>query len=99
MTTAHGSLWSRAAAVAIGRRIRAIRRARGLTCAALASRIGTWRPILGRVERGVHLPSLPFLAEISAALGVPLAALVQPVDRMPPPGFPEKSDTASPYRH
>jgi DNA-binding XRE family transcriptional regulator len=55
----------------LGARIRALRRAAGLTQAELARRTGIHRPNIARVEAGRHTPSLETLARLAAALGVP----------------------------
>ncbi len=54
----------------LGRRLRALRVAAGLTQAELARRTGIHRPNIARVEAGRHTPSLDTLARIAHAIGV-----------------------------
>ncbi len=63
-------------AARIGRRVRAVREQRGLTQEALAEKAGMKAPNLSRVEAGKHVPSLPTLERVAAALGVRVADLV-----------------------
>lgn len=70
-----------ALAVRIGRRIRALRRDRGLTQFALAERIGLSRIYVGEIERGIRdNPTLSHLRRIAAGLGVPVRELLPPDD-------------------
>ncbi len=55
----------------LGRRLRELRMAAGLTQAELARRTGIHRPNIARVEAGRHTPSLDTLARIAHAIGVP----------------------------
>lgn len=55
----------------LGRRIRELRLAAGLTQAELARRTGIHRPNIARVEAGRHTPSLETLARLAQAIGVP----------------------------
>lgn len=57
--------------VKLGKRIRELRLAAGLTQAELARRTGIHRPNIARVEAGRHTPSLETLARIAQAIGVP----------------------------
>lgn len=57
--------------VKLGRRIRELRLAAGLTQAELARRTGIHRPNIARVEAGRHTPSLETLARLAQAIGVP----------------------------
>jgi transcriptional regulator with XRE-family HTH domain len=57
---------------AIGGRIAKLRRHRGLTQAELAEAIGVANETISRLERGVSVPSLNTLEEISRSLDVPL---------------------------
>lgn len=58
----------------IGRRLRRLRKMRGLTQKALAAKIegGIDYSYIGKIERGEQLPSLKVLRRIGEALGVPL---------------------------
>jgi transcriptional regulator with XRE-family HTH domain len=64
----------------VGARVTAFRLAAGLSMAELAERSGTHRPIVGRVERGVHLPDWWTLAELARGLGVSMGELLAGVD-------------------
>lgn len=59
----------------IGRDLRALRKARGLTLSALAARLECSIGWLSQVERDKSKPSVDDLRRISAALGVPLSLL------------------------
>jgi transcriptional regulator with XRE-family HTH domain len=61
---------------AIGERIRALRRARGLTQAQLAVRARTFRPIICRIESGRHVPDFESLRVMARALGLDVFALL-----------------------
>lgn len=56
--------------VTLGRRMRELRVAAGLTQAELARRTGIHRPNIARVEAGRHTPSLETVARIAHAIGV-----------------------------
>jgi transcriptional regulator with XRE-family HTH domain len=60
----------------IGRRVRASRQAAGISQEELASRIEMSVETVSNIERGVAPTRVATLAEIAAALGVELAALV-----------------------
>ena len=64
--------------VALGQRIRAIRRARGLTLVQLAARSDLSHPFLSQVERGVARPSIGSLGRIARALGTSQVELMSP---------------------
>ena len=57
--------------------LRQLRRARGLTQAALAERAGVHRTTIGQIERGTWLPHHSTARRIAAALGVRLAAIAK----------------------
>lgn len=57
-------------ATTFARELRSARRARGLTQAELAERVGVAVEVCGRLERGRALPRAETLARLSAALGV-----------------------------
>lgn len=54
----------------LGRRLRELRLAAGLTQAELARRTGIHRPNIARVEAGRHTPSLETLARLAQAIGI-----------------------------
>lgn len=54
----------------LGKRLRELRLAAGLTQAELARRTGIHRPNIARVEAGRHTPSLETLARLAQAIGV-----------------------------
>ena len=59
----------------IGKNIRFLRQSRNWTLFELASRIGIHEGPLGRIERGLNLPSAAVLYQLSMALNVPVDAL------------------------
>mgnify|MGYP001946629077 CR=1 FL=1 len=59
----------------IGKNIRFFRRSRNWTLAALASKIGIQEGPLGRIERGVNLPSAAVIYNLTQALEIPADAL------------------------
>lgn len=77
------------AGVDVGRRLRELREARGLSLSALARRAGIGKATLSGLEVGTRNPTLETLYAVTAQLGVPLAAvLAAPPDRTreaPPP--------------
>ncbi|HEY3248122.1 MAG TPA: helix-turn-helix transcriptional regulator [bacterium] len=68
----------RDAAVHIGRRIRELRQAKGLTANELARRSGVLRPNVSRLEGGKHVPTIDTLERIARALHVSLVELLPP---------------------
>jgi transcriptional regulator with XRE-family HTH domain len=62
----------------LGARIKGRRLALGLSQEAAAERVGIAPQFLGRIERGLALPSVPTLVAIGAALELPAAALLEP---------------------
>jgi transcriptional regulator with XRE-family HTH domain len=62
----------------LGRGLRALRRARGMTLAQLAEETGFTPGYLSQIENAVAVPTLSALAEIAAALGADLAAFFPP---------------------
>ena len=66
----------------VGAQIRRLRKARRLTQAELADRIGTHEDLIGRLERGEQNPTLTTLAAVAAALHVEMVDLVM---SCPPP--------------
>ncbi|MFB2598375.1 helix-turn-helix domain-containing protein [Herbiconiux sp. P17] len=71
-------------AVAMGGRIRSLRRERGLTLMQLAGLVEMSQPFLSLVERGHARLSLASMAKLSIALGVPSGALLAtpPAERL-----------------
>ncbi len=64
----------------LGRRIHVLRLERALTLQALADAASVSVSMLSSVERGQKAPTVVVLARIAGGLGVPLAALVAPVE-------------------
>ena len=67
--------------VALGHRIRALRKAAGLTLDSVAEAAQISASLLSRVERGTAQPSLSTLRTIARALAVPIAALFEGADQ------------------
>lgn len=65
-------------ATAVGRRLRALREARGLSLSALARQAGIGKATLSGLETGVRNPTLETLYAVTGQLGVPLAAVLGP---------------------
>jgi transcriptional regulator with XRE-family HTH domain len=63
--------------VQAGRRVRALREARGLSLRDLADRSGVSAPMLSQVERGDTSPTLAVAAKIAAGLGLSLSQLLR----------------------
>jgi len=61
----------------IGRRLRALRQARGLTQAEVAETVGCSSHFVSGIERGVDSPSLLTLERFARALDTPVAALLE----------------------
>ena len=59
-----------------GRRLKALREARGLSQAALGERANLTREYINKLEAGQHDPTLGALQRIAKALGVKVTALV-----------------------
>jgi transcriptional regulator with XRE-family HTH domain len=62
---------------AMGRRVRQLRAARGLTLAGLAGLSGVSRSMLSEVERGTRTPTVVVLDRIATALGTSIARLLR----------------------
>jgi transcriptional regulator with XRE-family HTH domain len=60
----------------VGRRVREIRKRRGLTQSTLGERAGITPDYLGRIERGRGAATLETLGRIAAALSTPLRQLL-----------------------
>lgn len=78
----------------IGRNIRFLRRARNWTLEDLSSRIGIHKGPLGRIERGMNLPSAAVIYNLSTALNVSIDTLFSPDPlHQPPVKSSESGDT------
>jgi transcriptional regulator with XRE-family HTH domain len=64
----------------VGERIRELRVDAEITQGELARRIGSHRPIISRIERGVHEPDLRTVARIAGALELELATVLVCLD-------------------
>jgi XRE family transcriptional regulator, regulator of sulfur utilization len=64
-------------AATVGARARQLRILAALSIPEEAARAGVLPQQIVRLERGRHVPTLPFLARIADALGVPLAELLK----------------------
>lgn len=62
---------------AINRKLRELRRARGLTVDTLAKKIGEDSQKVGRIERGTRSITLDYLVKVSNALETPLEAFLE----------------------
>ena len=58
-------------------RVKRFRKKRELTQAVLAERVGVHRIYVAQIEAGTKTPSLPTLAKLAKALGVPVTALLE----------------------
>ena len=66
----------------LGRRLRALRQARGMTLAEVAEETSFTAGYLSQIENGLAVPALSALADIAAALGADIAAFF-PSDEAP----------------
>lgn len=66
--------------VAMGARIRAYRKQRGLTQAALAKNVGISTSFIGHIERGTRIASLETLVGLSEILDVSIDTIVTGVE-------------------
>lgn len=64
----------------VGARIRNRREAAGMTQAQVADASGIQRPIVARIERGTHAPSLYTVMRIASALGARPSTLLEVLD-------------------
>jgi transcriptional regulator with XRE-family HTH domain len=62
----------------LGRRLRALRRARGMTLAEVAEETSFTPGYLSQIENGQAVPALSALADVAAALGADIAAFFPP---------------------
>ncbi|MEV0731963.1 XRE family transcriptional regulator [Polymorphospora sp. NPDC050346] len=60
----------------VGRRVRELREARGVSLSALSRRAGVGKATLSGLENGTRNPTLETLYAVTAELGVPLAAVL-----------------------
>jgi transcriptional regulator with XRE-family HTH domain len=65
-------------AVIIGQQIRHVRRMKDMSQKTLAEKIKVNLSFVGRVERGIHMPSLKLLFKIAKALQVRTRDLIPP---------------------
>jgi transcriptional regulator with XRE-family HTH domain len=72
-----GKVTDRGLALQAGRRVRALRDARGLSLRELAAAAGVSVPMLSQVERGESSPTLAVAAKIAAGLGLSLSQLLR----------------------
>ncbi|GHE60821.1 MULTISPECIES: helix-turn-helix domain-containing protein [Roseivirga] len=68
---------------AIGKKLRNVRKEKGLSLAEVARKSGITAGLLSKIENFRTMPSLPVLYKISEALEEPLSELVKPVDNEP----------------
>lgn len=68
-------------AVAVGAELRRLRLAAGLTREQVALACDSYREIIGRIERGLHAPTLETCALFAAACGGSLLDIARAVDR------------------
>jgi transcriptional regulator with XRE-family HTH domain len=61
----------------MGRRIRQLREAKGMSQTALAQRARIAREYLNRIEAGRHDPTVGVLARVARVLGVPVGELLE----------------------
>lgn len=66
-----------------GRRIRALRRQRGLTLEEVSARCGLSVSFLSQVERGISSPSIVSLSSICEVLGISISEVLSDVERSP----------------
>jgi transcriptional regulator with XRE-family HTH domain len=64
-------------AAPVGRRVRSLREARGLSLRDLAQRSGVSAPMLSQVERGETSPTLAVAQRIASGLDLPLSTLLR----------------------
>ncbi|AWN48317.1 transcriptional regulator [Methylobacterium terrae] len=81
-----------AADLAVGQRLRGLRRERGLSLKAVAGSTGLSIGYLSQVERGLSSPSLRVLTRVADLLGVGLGALFGDVEGSPADGIVTRAD-------
>lgn len=67
-------------ATRVGERLRVLRLDAEMSQRELAARAGTHRPIISRLERGLHVPDLDELAAVARALDVDVLTVLAPLD-------------------
>jgi transcriptional regulator with XRE-family HTH domain len=67
--------------VALARRMKELRKQRGLSQEAFADHAGLHRVAVGWIEQGKRIPSLKTLVKISQGFGITLSELLKGVDR------------------
>ncbi|RMD69285.1 MAG: XRE family transcriptional regulator [Gammaproteobacteria bacterium] len=72
----------------VGKRIRALRRARRLSQRELSRLTGLAQGTISRIEQGEQIPSMDTVRRIAAALGVPVAEIVGSYVAEGPGGYP-----------
>jgi ribosome-binding protein aMBF1 (putative translation factor) len=70
----------------IGRRVRELREARGISQAELARRIGSSQSVIARLELGGAEPRFVLLERVAQALGAQLIVDLRPSDAQTPVG-------------
>jgi transcriptional regulator with XRE-family HTH domain len=77
----------------VGRAIRALRQAKGMTLAELSLAAGVSTGMLSQIERDQANPSLRVLSQVRNALGAPISALFEEPRHAPEdPGFVRRAD-------
>jgi transcriptional regulator with XRE-family HTH domain len=69
----------------VGRMVRELREARGLSQRALAERMGTTQSVVGRLEAGGSRPTIATLERVAHALGLRLEVHFQDMENTPKP--------------
>ena len=66
---------------AFGAAVRALRMERGIAQESLAHQAGIERSHMGKIERGEHVPTLPLILKIAAALGISASELMAATEK------------------
>lgn len=66
---------------AVGKTIKELRKARGITQEGLAEMINSHQVYISEIERGLKTPSLQVLYEMSKAFGMTLTSLVSSIEK------------------
>jgi transcriptional regulator with XRE-family HTH domain len=66
----------------LGRAVKAVRKAQGLTQEELAARADLHPTYISDVERGVRNPSWDVVARLAEGMGVPVSAITKEYDRL-----------------
>ncbi|CAL2074554.1 XRE family transcriptional regulator [Tenacibaculum sp. 190524A02b] len=67
--------------IGIGKRIKEIRKSKGITISVLAENAGVSNGLISRIENGRTIPSLPVFLEIIAALEIDASTFFQSVEK------------------